>query len=351
MSESVTTSSQKSLESVLICFSHLRWNFVFQRPQHLMIRAAQEHKVFFFEEPMFEDVDEPRLDLHQDSTGVVIAVPILPAGIGASELASAQRALLDGLVQEFPSDSLIAWYYTPMAMSFSAHLQPSFCVYDNMDELSLFAGAPRELLDLEAALLLRAGIVFTGGQSLYEAKRGRHANLHAFPSSIDAPHFAQARQSEAAEPADQARIPRPRLGFFGVIDERMDLELVDEVARRRPHWQLLFVGPVVKIEAATLPRRPNIHWLGGKSYSDLPRYLAGWNVGIMPFALNESTRFISPTKTPEFLAAGVPVVSTPITDVVRPYGQAGLVEIAEGADAFIEQAEALLNRREPDWLA
>jgi len=214
MSESVTTSSQKSLESVLICFSHLRWNFVFQRPQHLMIRAAQEHKVFFFEEPMFEDVDEPRLDLHQDSTGVVIAVPILPAGIGASELASAQRALLDGLVQEFPSDSLIAWYYTPMAMSFSAHLQPSLCVYDNMDELSLFAGAPRELLDLEAALLLRAGIVFTGGQSLYEAKRGRHANLHAFPSSIDAQHFAQARQTGAPEPADQAGILRPRLGFF-----------------------------------------------------------------------------------------------------------------------------------------
>jgi len=351
MSESVTTSSQKSFQSVLICFSHLRWNFVFQRPQHLMMRAAQEHKVFFFEEPMFEDVDEPRLDLHQDSTGVVIAVPILPAGIGASELASAQRALLDGLVQEFPSDSLIAWYYTPMAMSFSAHLQPSLCVYDNMDELSLFAGAPRELLDLEAALLSRAAVVFTGGQSLYEAKRGRHANLHAFPSSIDAKHFAQARQTGAPEPADQVGISRPRLGFFGVIDERMDLALVDEVARRRPHWQLVMIGPVVKIDAGRLPRRPNIHWLGGKAYSDLPRYLAGWNVGIMPFALNEATRYISPTKTPEFLAAGIPVVSTPITDVMRPYGDAGLVEIAEDTDEFLRKSEPLLSGPKPDWLS
>src|SRR3954453_20678615 len=367
MSEAVTTPSQKSLPSVLICFSHLRWNFVFQRPQHLMIRAAQEHKVFFFEEPMFEDVDEPRLDLHQDSTGVVIAVPILPAGIGASELASAQRALLDGLVQEFPSDSLIAWYYTPMAMSFSAHLQPSLCVYDNMDELSLFAGAPRELLDLEAALLLRAGIVFTGGQSLYEAKRGRHANLHAFPSSIDAQHFAQARQTGAPEPADQAGILRPRLGFFGVIDERMDLALVDEVARRRPHWQLVMIGPVVKIDAGRLPRRPNIHWLGGKAYfdlprrpnihwlggkaySDLPRYLAGWNVGIMPFALNEATRYISPTKTPEFLAAGLPVVSTAIHDVIKPYGENGLVEIAGSAEQLVGKAEMLMKRPREAWL-
>jgi glycosyltransferase involved in cell wall biosynthesis len=346
-----TTHTKESFHSTLICFSHLRWNFVLQRPQHLMMRAAREHKVFFFEEPIFEDVEAPRLDLHRDPSGVVVAVPILPVAMRSSEITSAQRKLLDQLVAAFPSDLLIAWYYTPMALTFSAHLQPGLCVYDNMDELSLFAGAPRELLDLEALLLSRAAIVFTGGQSLYEAKRGRHVNLHAFPSSIDAPHFAQARQSEAAEPADQARIPRPRLGFFGVIDERMDLALVDEVARRRPQWQLLFVGPVVKIEAATLPRRPNIHWLGGKSYSNLPRYLAGWNVGIMPVALNESTRFISPTKTPEFLAAGVPVVSTPITDVVRPYGQAGLVEIAEGTNAFIEQAEALLNRRDPDWLA
>ena len=153
--------------------------------------------------------------------------------------------------------------------------------------------------------------------------------MHGFPSSIDFDHFAQARRAGDPEPADQAAIPHPRLGFFGVIDERMDIDLVAGVADLRPDWHFVMIGPVVKIDPATLPRRANIHWLGGKSYEDLPRYLAGWDVGFMPFALNESTRFISPTKTPEFLAAGVPVVSTPITDVVRPYGEKGLVEIAE----------------------
>ena len=154
-----------------------------------------------------------------------------------------------------------------------------------------------------------------------------------------------------AEPADQAAIPHPRLGFFGVIDERMDIDLVAAVADLRPDWHLVMIGPVVKIDPATLPQRANIHWLGGKSYSDLPRYLSGWDAGLMPFALNESTRFISPTKTPEFLAAGVPVVSTPITDVVRPYGEKGLVEIAKTPLEAVRKAEALLERPRQPWLS
>jgi glycosyltransferase involved in cell wall biosynthesis len=346
----VTASRQRSFHSVLVCFSHLRWNFVFQRPQHLMTRAARDHVVIFFEEPIFEEVDGPRLDLQKDPSGVVVAIPILPASIGGSQAASAQRTLLDQLLAALAADTLILWYYTPMALNFSAHLEPTLCIYDNMDELSLFAGAPRELLELEALLLSRAGIVFTGGQSLYEAKRGRHANIHAFPSSIDAQHFAQARHPGVTEPLDQVEISRPRLGFFGVIDERMDLALVDELARLKPHWQFVMIGPVAKIETGKLPCRPNIHWLGCKPYSDLPRYLSGWDVGIMPFALNEATRFISPTKTPEFLAAGVPVISTPINDVVRPYGDAGLVEIAEDSAGFLGKAEALLKEPDPGWL-
>src|SRR6185436_18107217 len=185
--------------------------------------------------------------------------------------------------------------------------------------------------------------VFTGGMSLYEAKRNRHRNVHGFPSSIDFDHFAKARRAGDPEPADQAPIPHPRLGFFGVIDERMDIDLVAGVADLRPDWHLVMIGPVVKIDPATLPQRANIHWLGGKSYSDLPRYLSGWDVGMMPFALNESTRFISPTKTPEYLAAGLPVVSTPIADVVRPYGENGLVRIAGTAEEFAEAISEALN--------
>jgi glycosyltransferase involved in cell wall biosynthesis len=236
-----------------------------------------------------------------------------------------------------------------MALTFTRDLAFNACVYDNMDELSAFVGAPAEMLEMEQALFDRADVVFTGGHSLYEAKRDRHSNIHAFPSSVDTAHFAIARSREIIEPEDQAPIPHPRLGFFGVIDERFDVALLGALARLRSDWQFVMIGPVAKIDGATLPRLPNIHWLGCKPYSDLPRYLAGWNVGLMPFALNASTRFISPTKTPEFLAAGIPVVCSPIPDVVRCYGDPGLVQIATDAEDFASKAQALLGGQ-PRWL-
>jgi glycosyltransferase involved in cell wall biosynthesis len=245
---------------------------------------------------------------------------------------------------------LVCWYYSPMALAFSAHLEPQLCVYDCMDELSGFRGAPASLRKFERQLFSVADVVFTGGVSLYEAKRGQHRNVHAFPSSIDAAHFAQAREG-GLDPADQVKIARPRIGFFGVVDERMDVELLAEVADLRPDWQVVVIGPVVKIDPATLPRRSNIHWLGKKSYAELPDYLRGWSVGIMPFAINEATHFISPTKTPEFLAAGLPVVSTPITDVVRTYGDQGLVEIAGTATEFVSKIADLMVRPKGEWRA
>jgi glycosyltransferase involved in cell wall biosynthesis len=175
--------------------------------------------------------------------------------------------------------------------------------------------------------------------------------VHPFPSSVDAAHFNQARQGAIVDPPDQASLPRPRLGFFGVIDERLDLDLVAAMADRRPDWSFVMIGPVVKIAPATLPQRPNIHWLGQRDYKELPSYLAHWDAGIMPFAINEATRFISPTKTPEFLAAGLPVVSTPIADVVRPYGELALAEIAGDADAFVRGCEGVLARSHKEWLA
>jgi UDP-galactopyranose mutase len=211
-----------------------------------------------------------------------------------------------------------------------------------MDELSGFAGAPPALRALEAELMTRADLMTTGGHSLYEAKRRLHPNVHAFPSSVDVAHFAQARRTTTVDPPDQAPIARPRLGFFGVIDERMDVALLAAVAAARPQWQIVLVGPVVKIDPARLPRADNIHYLGGKSYDTLPAYLSGWDVALMPFARNEATRYISPTKTPEYMAAGRPVVSTSIDDVVRPYGQRGLVRIADTAEDFVDAAEAAL---------
>jgi UDP-galactopyranose mutase len=186
-----------------------------------------------------------------------------------------------------------------------------------------------------------ADVVFTGGYSLWEAKRGRHANIHPFPSSVDQAHFAKARVSRQ-EPADQAALPWPRLGFYGVIDERMDLDLLAALADARPNWSVVLVGPVVKVDPADLPKRANLHYLGGKAYEELPHYLGGWDVALMPFAINDSTRFISPTKTPEYLAAGLPVVSTSIRDVIFPYGNAGIVHIADTPEEFIVATEKAL---------
>jgi UDP-galactopyranose mutase len=321
----------------LICLSHLRWNFVFQRPQHLLTRCAKERRVFFFEEPVSCEGGKPRLELQQ-TDGVTVAVPHLPQG--GNQTASL-RLLVDELIASRRIHKYVLWYYTPMALSFTEHLAPDAVVYDCMDELSGFVGAPAELRALETELLRRADVVFTGGQSLYEAKRHTHANIHAFPSSVDVEHFAQARQIDC-DPDDQARLPRPRLGFFGVIDERMDLDLLAGIAEARPSWQLVMLGPVVKIDPARLPRRANIHYLGPKTYQQLPHYIAGWDVALLPFARNEATRYISPTKTPEYLAAGKPVVSTSIRDVIRPYAHKGLARIADSVEGFVDACEAAL---------
>ena len=324
----------------LLCFSHLRWNFVFQRPQHLMTRCAGERRVYFIEEPIWDDSSSPRMHL-EAVDGVTVVTPHVPHGLDDERLISTQRRLLDDLIDQEQITDFIAWYYTPMLLAFSDHLAPLATIYDCMDELSAFHGAPPALKAREAELMARADLMLTGGQSLYEAKRDQHRNIHPFPSSVDVAHFSRARRI-VAEPRDQAPISRPRLGFFGVIDERMDLALLDGVAAARPDWQIVLLGPVVKIDPAVLPRRANIHYLGAKKYDELPQYLAGWDVALLPFARNEATRYISPTKTPEYMAAGKPVVSTSIRDVVRPYGQHGLVRIADTVDEFVAACVAAM---------
>jgi glycosyltransferase involved in cell wall biosynthesis len=343
--------SNAAVGNLLICFSHLRWHFVYQRPQHLLSRAAKMQPVYFIEEPIFEDNCRERLDIVTTPEGVMVAVPVLEHGQSHDDIIAAQRRLIDELLSTMADVPLTTWYYTPMAIEFSRHLNPRICVYDNMDELSGFRGAPAPLLALEQELLARADIVFTGGESLYEAKQGRHENLHCFPSSIDAQHFGKARLQSTREAADQATLPGPRVGYFAVIDERLDIDLVAKVADLRPDWQFVIIGPVVKIDPKSLPQRPNLHWMGARSYSELPSYLSGWDVAFMPFARNEATRYISPTKTPEFLAAGVPVVSTPINDVIRPYGQMGLVEIASSPEELVARAEILMGHDRASWLA
>jgi UDP-galactopyranose mutase len=302
-----------------------------------MSRAARERRVFFVEEPVFGD-GPARMEVNQLAAGLFICVPHLPDGADAE---ASQRSLLHELLRARGVERPVLWFYTPMALPLVEGVEASLVVYDCMDELSAFRGAPPELVARERQLLARADVVFTGGRSLYEAKRARHPSVHAFPSSVDAPHFARAREG-AADPPDQRGIAHPRVGYFGVIDERLDLELLAALADARPAYQFVMIGPVVKIDEASLPRRPNLYYLGGKQYDELPAYLAGWDAAMMPFALNEATRFISPTKTLEYLAAGRPVVSTAIRDVVRPYGEGNFVRIAD-ARTFPAAVDAALG--------
>ncbi len=348
----VDNNNQTQNSPDLLCLSHLRWKFVFQRPQHLMSRFASQRRVFFFEEACFSEA-APHVKIEEcPKTGVKIAVPFLQNGIAEDRIAQETQILLDRMIAEQGIAQHWLWYYTPMAMAFSSHLTPLATIYDCMDELSAFQGAPIALKQNEAELFSRADLVFTGGQSLYESKQKQHPHVYAFPSSVDVEHFKQAR-THRGEPADQASIPHPRLGYIGVIDERMDLDLLAGCARLRPDWHFIMVGPVVKINLAALPKASNIHYLGGKTYDELPAYLAGWDAAMLPFARNESTKFISPTKTPEYLAAGKPVVSTSIRDVIRPYGDMRLVRIADSPEEFIAQAEKAMTEDgdNPDWLA
>jgi UDP-galactopyranose mutase len=326
----------------IVCLSHLRWNFVYQRPQHLLSRCAAGCRVFFIEEPIFTPEEVWRLEVTQDKSGVWVVVPHLPQGLSDWAVNPDLKVLIHQLFIEYDIHKYICWYYTPMALAFTNHLKPEAVVYDCMDELAAFQGASTILKDYEAELFQRADLVFTGGQSLYESKVNQHKNVYAFPSSVDVPHFAQGRTIKE-EPADQANIPHPRLGFFGVIDERMDIDLLAGIASARPDWHLVIIGPVVKIDPATLPQYENIHYLGGKDYQDLPAYLSGWDLAMLPFARNSSTRFISPTKTPEYLAGGKPVVSTSIKDVVRPYADLKLVRIADTALEFVLEAEKAMQ--------
>lgn len=303
-----------------------------------MSRFARNHRVFYFEEPVFEEHGPSLRVTFCPGTHVHVCTPVLPYGLRGAAIVRQQRDLLDAFVIEKGITEFVAWYYTPMAREFSRHLTPLLTVYDCMDELSAFAGAPPAMAPNEQELFEAAALVFTGGASLFENKRQQHVAVHLYPSSVDVTHFSAAR-SRQNDPPDQRRIPHPRIGYAGVIDERMDLDLLAGIASLRPDWQFVLLGPVVKIDPAKLPKAANLHYLGMKSYADLPAYLSGWSIGMLPFARNESTRYISPTKTPEYLAAGLNVISTSIKDVVKPYGELGLVAIADTPEDFVAAAQ------------
>lgn len=334
----------KENKLTLICFSHLRWNFVYQRPQHLISRFTKYYQVLFIEEAIFTDDRRNFLDVQEPQKNISVLVPNIFNGTTIKERNSIQQIMLEQYLEQNKLSAAILWYYTPMSLEWSKNIPTKTIVYDCMDELSAFKFAPVELKMHEAKLMERADLVFAGGVSLYHAKKTSHKSVHAFPSSVDISHFSKARQ-KLEDPIDQKSIPYPRLGFYGVVDERFDIKLIEQLAKYKPEWQIIIVGPVVKIDFDSLPKLANIHYLGSKTYDELPQYLSGWDVALLPFALNESTKFISPTKTPEYLAGGKPVISTPIVDVVNTYGDTEVVRIVHPGNIllFIEAVEKSLE--------
>jgi UDP-galactopyranose mutase len=325
----------------LVVFSHLRWDFVYQRPQHLLSRFARERAVVVIEEPVYDLDVAPHWERLSPHPQVSIFRPHTPCpagGFAETQLPYLQK-LVAPLVQEEHLRQCLLWLYTPMALPLIDFFEPEVLIFDCMDDLSAFDFAPPQLGEREQQLLKRADVVFTGGPSLYRAKQDQHPHVHLFPSSVDAAHFRQALHG-LVEPPDQALLPHPRLGFFGVLDERMDLPLLTHLAVSHPAWHIIMVGPVVKIDPTTLPQAPNVHYLGQRSYEALPAYLAGWDVCLLPFARNAATRFISPTKTLEYMAAERLIVSTPIPDVQESYGD--IVSVGHTPEAFVEACERAL---------
>lgn len=322
----------------IVVFCHLRWDFVYQRPQHIISRLAKDHRVLVVEEP-WRRQDESGHHLRSASANLDVLQPNVDH---IEQIASALTEYLPG------GEVDIAWFYSPSFVGVLEGLTPGVIVYDCMDELSLFRGAPPALIQQEAELLARADVVFTGGRSLYEAKRQRHDNAYCFPSSVDRAHFAQALGGVDI-PGDLARLSEPVVGYFGVIDERIDLGLLAGAAALRPEVQFVMIGPLAKIHPHDLPQAGNIHYLGMRDYKELPSYLAGFDVAMMPFALNDSTTFISPTKTLEYMAAGRPIVSTAIADVVSEYSEVvAIVDSAESMVAAIDEALADASPRDYD---
>jgi len=309
----------------MIVFCHLRWGFVYQRPQHLITRLAKSKKILLIEEPI------PYGENEYATANFIEAEPNITI---MQSRVNHIHEIAQVIEKYIPNKQVkVGWFYSPAFSSLISSFKFEKVVYDCMDELSLFKGASAELVAQEKFLMSKADIVFTGGKSLYESKMHHHKNVHCFASSVERPHFEKALNGIPI-PEDIAGLKKPVIGYYGVIDERINLGLIADVADKNPTSSFVMIGPLAKIREEDLPKRSNIHYIGMRGYNVLPNYLKGFDIAMMPFALNESTRFISPTKTLEYMAAGKPIISTPIKDVLRDYGHC--VAIVDTADEFSE---------------
>ncbi|MBC8139847.1 MAG: glycosyltransferase, partial [Armatimonadetes bacterium] len=339
----------------IIVHCHLRWDFVWQRPQQIVSRLAERHPVLFLEDaaPLPENEAEPRFALTHVGDSLTVARPLLHPHTGDAE-ADAETDRKNGAAWERLADTVVAhlkttdpawenivhWIYTPTAVGVQHRYDPVAVVYDCMDELANFKNAPPHLKAQEAELMNAADVVFTGGPSMYAARKDKYPNVHLFNSGVDVAHFRRALLAQTLVPEGMADLPTPRFLYYGVIDERMGWDNLAAVCDAHPEWSVLMVGPLAKITEEDLLRRPNLHYTGQRTYDELPGYLKGCDVALVPFALSDATKYLSPTKTLEYFAARRPVVSTLIADIVEYYSDAA--RIAHTPDEFVWACEAAL---------
>ena len=334
----------------IVVFSHLRWGFVWQRPQQFLSRFARKHPVLFVEEPMFDLAEgtEPRIEMHVVMPNVTVACLHVPQSMSRrrqmpSLLRKWTREAIERVNENSGAfDQPLLWYYSPMDSAWSlGHIENRGVVYDCMDELTGYTGAPKRLAAHEARLMEHADIVFTGGYELGDKKRKQHSNVHVFGCGVEFDHFNKAQDPTTVIPDEMVSKARPILGWVGVVDERVDFHMVGQMARLRPDWSFVMIGPFVKIDQNLLPREPNLFWMGARDYKNLPNYCAAFDLCMMPFALNNSTEFINPTKGLEYMATGRPTVSTRVRDVVRQWSD--IIYLASDAEEFVSQAEKALG--------
>lgn len=315
----------------IVVFSHLRWNFVYQRPQHILSRLAKSYNILFVEEPFQPNAEnENTSSIHQVLPNLAVF------NTYAENIDSTLKLLKDKLGNQTIE---MAWFYSPSFVNALNILSFKKVIFDCMDELTLFKNAPTILIEQEKELLLKSDIVFTGGKSLYTAKQKHHHNVHCFPSSVDRKHFEKA-QNGIKVPDEMDALSGIVVGYYGVVDERIDYELLEKTAQLCPTVDFVLIGPFAKVNPESLPSLPNIHFLGMRTYEQLPNYLKRFDVAMMPFAMNDATKFISPTKTLEYMAGGKSIISTPVYDVVRDYAQH--IEIVENAEQFTAAINKLI---------
>jgi glycosyltransferase involved in cell wall biosynthesis len=306
----------------IIALCHLSWNWVWQRPQQFLSRLAKTHPILFVE-TYCSDTPTGFIRLHspEGHPNVTVCETHLPASRwsdGRFIDRERRRLLRNTLANELAGrfDDAILWFNDPMAVTaFAGYLDESLIVYDCMDELSQFKGAPPALIEREYELLEVADVVFCGGRKMRDKRVRINPNSHFYGTGVDCRHFGSARSPSLAVDSAIAALRGPVLGYFGVVDERIDYELLAALADADPTWHVVMVGPTAKVDPAQFPRRSNLHFLGGRPYAQLPAITKGFSVCLMPFALNEATEYINPTKALEYMAAGRPVVSTALDEV------------------------------------